>query len=285
MMKKFRNYLLIIIVIMLQFNYSTSAQYQIIIEPDSFNIKSQPQSEDKYVEMNYSGIGLVDLGYVNTAIINTYYGSFSWFCWVSTVSDYPYGYILSDFNTDYYNNVRLQMNSRGQLKLMVKLNGRSTENVLSPEEFSINDGKDHFIGFTIYRESDNILEYAAIWIDGQIVASINIESHTEPLGNIKPFWIGTKNDVQLYTFKGIIDNVLIYDRNLHKTEIEYLYGGGTMKSCGNPDGIRMDDLVGWFEFSEGFAGRTVNNMTGVSGIFTGGMVYWVDHRDREHIYY
>ena len=233
------------------------------------------------VQLNNSGIGIIDSAYVNSNLQVQHRGSFSWFCWINTVDNYPYGYILSDYSNDRINNVRLQMRgSTGQLKLMFKLGG-ATVNLITPPGLVINDGKDHFIGFVMDREN----EVCILWVDGNQEAGYNLQDDYDELNNPTPFWIGTKNQYQLYTFKGIIDNVLIYNRALLDSEIYYLYGGTTMKTCGNPDGLRMDELIGWFQFSEGFGGRPENSITGELGLFTGHMIYWVDHRDREHIYH
>ncbi len=247
----------------------------------NLTITKEIKSTDKIVDLNYSGIGLDNQGYVNTDFQIQHSGSFSWFCWIATGSEYPYGYILSDYSNDNRNNVRLQMRgTTGQLKLMFKLGG-ATITLITPQGLIINDGKDHFIGFVMDREN----EVCILWVDGNQEAGVNLEYSMDLLDNPTPFWIGTKNQYQLYTFKGIIDNVLIYNRALLDSEIYYLYGEQTMKTCGNPDGIRMDELVGWFKFSEGFAGRTENTMTNELGLFVGDMVYWIDHRDRENINY
>jgi hypothetical protein len=251
---------------------SINAQNSPILNKQKFNI-----SDDNITiaPLNFEGIGLDGNGYINTKERFNYNNSISWFCWINTTSRYGYGYIMSEYKNSNNFNLRVQMNY-GRLKIMLKLGDESSV-IISPN--TINDGIDHFIGFNLVI--NDTIKYITLWIDNKIVSSVILPEDYDNILNINtPFWIGTKNEIQLYTFKGIIDEVLIYNRNLLKTEINYLYGNGTMKTCNHPNDINMDDLIGWYKFSEGFGGSTINEITNNSA-FLYNEVYWIDHRDRE----
>ena len=249
---------------------------------DSVNMVDQgheialvPQPGDPVVELNYNGIQMLDSAYINTNENFTYEGSFSWFVWVNTTSTYPYGYILSDYSNDNYPNCRLQMRSTGQVRLMFKM-GSSTITMNSPEGVAINDGVDHLIGFAIDREN----WVAKMYVDAEMVTSVLIDGQTDVLSNSAPFWVGTKNSSQIYSFRGILDNVAIYKRALLNTEIEYMYGGGDMVSSGDPMQLQTDDLVLLYDFEYWFDGQAQNAISGTLGDFVHPGMSYVDHRDR-----
>ena len=108
----------------------------------------------------------------------------------------------------------------------------------------------HFVG--TYKENIGAEPDIKLYVDGAEIGSYDCDGYS-PWANDKPLYIGGNPDddgYARYEFKGIIDEVRIYNRALSATEIQEHYNGTFTDESG---------LVGLWHFDEGSGDTAADN--------------------------
>ena len=207
--------------------------------------------EDRFGNANsaYSFDGTND--YINipqNTLFNFNTNSFTLLCWIKTDGQTNTASIIGKFceTGGWDPRWRVFMRENGEIGFHWS-NAESKDRAIETTE-TFNDNKYHLVTVVINR--DILTNYPYIYVDGKIKevtksgSSTSIDAIIGSLDNNEPIKIGQDNVYDM-PFKGIIDDVRIYNRVLTQTEIQDFYGFAEM--CYIPAGsFQMGDT-----FNEG----------------------------------
>ncbi len=179
-------------------------------------------------------------------------GSFTIEAWVKSESDDSAGYLVSKY--DGLGGYEINLRADGGMDL--KLDG-VTDGLYSSTTPDVTDMNWHHVVF-IYNNStpvgymyiDNVYKNFLGWVGGDIPSSLST--------NTNNLCIGRESDGTNY-FKGVINEIRIYNRVLSAGEIDYSYTYRTPQSRAG--------LVAWWKLDEG-AGTSATDYSGNSNTGT-----------------
>jgi len=93
--------------------------------------------------------------------------------------------------------------------------------IWSASTTNLQDGQFHHVAVTVDRNSNT---GGKMYVDGEVVLTFDPTPESGDLSNTAPLYIGNHNNPELAcTFKGIIDELSIYNRQLTSNEIKAIY--------------------------------------------------------------
>lgn len=96
----------------------------------------------------------------------------------------------------------------------------------------LRDGQFHHVAVTLQRSSAT---GGHLYVDGTNVLTFDPTSQSGSLSNSEPFLIGSQSTPGYRTpFKGVIDEVSLYNRALATSEIQAIYNAGSLGKCFTP---------------------------------------------------
>jgi Concanavalin A-like lectin/glucanases superfamily len=125
----------------------------------------------------------------------------------------------------------------------------------------LRDGFFHHVAMTVSRNSTT---GGNLYVDGAVVLTFDPTALNGSLINSEPLRIGNHPALDLNCFfKGIIDEVSIYDRALSTNEIQAIYNAGSEGKCMSPCTPPPSDIISWWP-AEGNANDIVSGNNGIA---------------------
>ena len=168
-------------------------------------------------------------------------GNFSFGAWVNT-SDSAFQMVFDAIDPTYKGWQFAISNLTPKMRLWVST---GSANVNLDASMNVCDGKWHHVGFTVGVASP---QDVTIYVDGSSVASYNGWSNLNMVGGTYASWIGGQSSGPNYPFKGLINEVVLYDTLLSSSEM------AALAATGPP--------------------RNINLLTGDNASFDGGVGSW-----------
>ncbi len=133
---------------------------------------------------------------------------------------------------------------------------------------NVQDGMFHHVAVTMNRNSST---GGKLYVDGNVVLAFDPSLESGDLSTTTPLYVGSHDNPSLKcNFKGIIDDLSIYNRDLVLTEISSIYMAGRAGKVSSSQSSTMPlGIVGWWKGE----GNVVDGINGANGYTTNGASY------------